>query len=139
MTSTEFGRMKAAIEQVTAQFHRFDRSLREQRAGGSQVLDGLLRIKNIAEQVKNGSTEMMVGNKQILAGVELTDISGVTGGAVDEIAAAIVEIQNAMEEMLSVARPQPRGYRPRRGKRPALHGLGGRPGSTSDSFQQEET
>lgn len=103
-TSDEFARMKAVIEKVTTLFNQFDQSLREQSAGGSQVLEGLSQIRTIAEQVKTGSAEMMVGNRRILSIVsDLTEISGVTGGALEEISAAIVQIGNSMQEMLDVA------------------------------------
>ncbi|MFA6506422.1 MAG: methyl-accepting chemotaxis protein [Treponemataceae bacterium] len=104
LTSEEFARMKTVIAKVTTLFNQFDQSLREQSAGGAQVLEGLSRIKTIAEEVKTGSAEMMVGNRRILSGVgDLTEISGVTGGALEEISSAIILIGNSMQEMLDVA------------------------------------
>ena len=100
----EFQQMKAVIDKVTVLFNQFDQALKEQSQGGAQVLDGLSRIKTIAEQVKTGSAEMMVGNRRLLSGVgDLTEISGVTEGALEEISSAIVQIGHSMQEMLDAA------------------------------------
>ncbi len=96
----QFGTIFSLTEQVKTQEQVITTAMQDQNTGGSQVLEGIQIIHEITKKVKNGSEEMLKGNREILVEMgKLADVTSSISSSMNELTSGTEHLGNSVDQV----------------------------------------
>ena len=103
-SNSSFGKIREQIINMERIIGEIRYTMEEQAAGGTQILESFVELRDSGMEVNAGSREMAEGNRQILLGArELTCVCGDVTMAMKEIDEGMHEINAAVENISSLS------------------------------------
>ncbi|MDR2486175.1 MAG: methyl-accepting chemotaxis protein [Treponema sp.] len=105
MTSTDavlnrFEAIDSGVKVVSDQEENIRNAMEEQQSGGQQVLDVIARLNDITQDVRNGSTTMLMGSKKIIGESEnLGTLTDEVSNGVNEMSKGVDQVNTAVDRV----------------------------------------
>lgn len=105
MTSTDavlnrFEAIDSGVKVVSDQEENIRNAMEEQQSGGQQVLDVIARLNDITQDVRNGSTTMLMGSKKIIGESEnLGTLTDEVSNGVNEMSKGVNQVNTAVDRV----------------------------------------